>query len=74
MADEKNPDKEHISFEDDMMEEDLLEERLNKLAAESEDSLKPKAVSDRDSKWASLDEAEEAAGFGALEDGTNDWF
>ncbi|MCK5041250.1 MAG: hypothetical protein KAR62_03110 [Sphingomonadales bacterium] len=80
MSDLKKPEKPtepdiKINFDDDMAEEDILEARLNKLAEQSEDSLKPKGAASKEDKWASLDEVDEAEATDDMGDGSDDtWF
>jgi hypothetical protein len=64
-----------IDFEDDIAQADDLEARLNDLAEQSEDSLKPKGANSKENKWASLDEVEEAEATALMDDGSDDsWF
>lgn len=77
MSDEKKPEEPDIdiNMDDDIAAADNLEARLNALAEESEDSLKPKGATSKDDKWASLDEVEEAEATAMMNDGSDDtWF
>lgn len=64
-----------IKFVNDIEQEDALEARLNALAEQSEDSLKPKILNTNTDKWSDLDEADEAAATAAMMGGDDEsWF